>query len=550
MSQKVQNPSVVLENRDNPKTIGLDTTSTESIEQYADALSSYSKDLQSQYGFDNILKSDEGTPYDALDGAAAFYRAIKRITGLDPVGIPWGQNPPILRDLQIQEFQYLFTLGPDQLAIDKASKDGTNEELVTDHELNDPGIWPVRRIVEYLASRGYEVPSYFSDADREAMLEKLMGTLELVGAPVRTIHVPWGAVKIPGMKGVEVFVTEESGESFGYNRPVFRLAVLAKRKHAATVDMIVDTVKDELKQRSIFKNRCYYYNDGQPVFFDPFTVRPEEIILPESLQGRLDNELIAVIRNMDEARTLDPSLTRGRYLLAGKPGTGKTEYTKIIAQQLLKNSITACFMKAGTVLEDVQRFMARNAPAFGVLEDVEAYFPDSEASRKEQKLERSALTALFDGTLSKGQEVAWLLTTNFPEQFDEAMSRQGRVDGYFVFSSLDANGFARLVRMKLGDRLADDVDFAKVWEHAGDMSSAFLGGLVKIALKYTLGKPDYVLTTEDLVLIVSGLRGQWEWHVLLGELEKAGRERSLREEVSTLLGPIVDASLDKRFATK
>lgn len=89
-----------------PNTIGLDPSAEEKPEQTANTVVDWSQDLQQPYGFDNVIKSNEGTPYDHFDGAAAFYRAVRRLTKMDPQGINWGKNPPVMIQVQIQEFLY------------------------------------------------------------------------------------------------------------------------------------------------------------------------------------------------------------------------------------------------------------------------------------------------------------------------------------------------------------------------------------------------------------------------------------------------------------
>ena len=529
------NPVVSLETRADTMTIGLDHSAEEKPAKYAKAAVAWANDQEMEYGYDNVPKSMEGTPYDELDGAAAFARACRRIFGMDPMGMNWGPNPPIMRQVQVQEFEYL----------------AADFDLILESELNDPVIWSLQRVAEYLEKNAphFQIPKYLVESDRQLLLDEMVKTLEIVGAPVKTIYVPWGAVSIPGLDGISVFLTGEPGEPHGYEGSVFRLAILGKRKDRKKIDQIVEAVTEELKTRSIFKGRCFVFEKGVVTFHDPFAAtKPEELIFSTEMMNTINNEVFNLIRHSEEALHRSHSLLNSKIVAAGEPGTGKTEFTNWTAQEALRNGFTAAFMHPGSDkdLDDFKKIIARQTPVLGIIEDLESYMPDTEnLTTKQIHEERSKLLARFDGGQTKGKAVLWLYTTNFLDQWSAAMARPGRTDTFLLFKPLDFDGFVRLLDRKIGSNLPEDIDYSDLWARLSAMSSSFLSsGLVQKSIKYTLGKgAAYRLTNDDMAAIIASLNDQWEWYKNLMDNESTSYTPTFSQVLDQAITPVLQREI-------
>mmetsp|Transcript_29248 Transcript_29248/g.58410 ORF Transcript_29248/g.58410 Transcript_29248/m.58410 type:complete len:458 (-) Transcript_29248:95-1468(-) len=129
---------------------------------------------------------------------------------------------------------------------------------------------------------------------------------------------------------------------------------------------------------------------------------------------------------------------RRSYLFHGLPGAGKTSLVQGLATKFGRN---ICFMQPThpeMTDDDLQSGMQRcPANSIIVLEDIDALFEKN----RDNKNSKSALT--FTGLLnaldgvgsSTGQII--ILTTNFREQLDAALIRNGRVDMQVEFKSVD-----------------------------------------------------------------------------------------------------------------
>lgn len=117
------------------------------------------------------------------------------------------------------------------------------------------------------------------------------------------------------------------------------------------------------------------------------------------------------------------------YLFYGVPGTGKTSMIQALAGKYGRN---LCYLSPThpELTDDSLKTAIERAPrnAIIILEDVDALF----GKKREKKIQQSPLT--FSGLLNALDGVGnhdgliFVLTTNFKEELDEALIRDGRVD--------------------------------------------------------------------------------------------------------------------------
>lgn len=533
MTDKTKEPDyrVRYESRDEPTTIGIAKAAKRDITKISAAVSAEAHDLSQLYGFDQVIRGEEG-PYRPDDGAAAFSRALVRVFNTDGVGQItrsfFGDTPPIYKDIQIQELIY-------------RASDGRE---ITAESLLNIEVWPIAELVNFAIKEGVTVISPYAESDRYPIIGELTEKWTIVGTKISTAQVPVGKVELADY-GLLCDVGSRFEEPWG---EVFWLKIVAPKMQTEVVNELRAAVQDELNKRSIYKGRCLYTsNTGTPNFWDPFrATRRNELILPKVLQERIDHEIHGVLDHLPEARKWDSSLVSRKWVFEGDFGTGKTQAMNIAAQVAMQNGITVVRHRPGDALEDTQRMAALHAPSLIQIEDVETYMPDKQDPDYDQKA--SKILEEFDGGLSKGREVMTVMTTNNPLSFIGGMTRTGRVDGLFTFHSIDREGLEQLIKLKLGDRVDPKVDYDAVWAVCGDMTSSFLSEIPKRSTVYLLSRPGEKFNTDDLVGIVSGLRDQYEWHEAVKKAEEAEREPTFRQVFSDITRTVVVEELNKTQA--
>eukprot|EP00756_Hemistasia_phaeocysticola_P039343 Hpha_TRINITY_DN16809_c1_g1::TRINITY_DN16809_c1_g1_i7::g.151825::m.151825/K08900/BCS1; mitochondrial chaperone BCS1 len=124
------------------------------------------------------------------------------------------------------------------------------------------------------------------------------------------------------------------------------------------------------------------------------------------------------------------------YLFWGVPGTGKTSLIQALAGKWRRH---LCFMQPTDpkFTDDMLKSAVSSAPSRSliVFEDIDALFTKGRENRGKSAVTFSGLLNALDGVgMPEGQ--IFVLTTNFREQLDAALIRNGRVDVHVEFKHI------------------------------------------------------------------------------------------------------------------
>ena len=129
-----------------------------------------------------------------------------------------------------------------------------------------------------------------------------------------------------------------------------------------------------------------------------------------------------------------------RYLLNGKPGTGKTETIRGI-MDACKEKATFVLVERGVDLKVAFDFAACFQPAVLCLDDVDLLCGNRR--RMGERFQLSDFLSVMDGFMPANVFV--LATTNDKDLVDSAASRPGRFDAILDFQSLEPEHYKRLI---------------------------------------------------------------------------------------------------------
>ena len=221
----------------------------------------------------------------------------------------------------------------------------------------------------------------------------------------------------------------------------------------------------------------------------------DSVILPKHTKKKILDDLTEFFS--PETRTFYKSHGvpfRRSYLFHGLPGAGKTSLVQGLATKFGRN---ICFMQPthpDMTDDDLQSGMQRcPANSIVVLEDIDALFEKN----RDNKNSKSALT--FTGLLnaldgvgsSTGQII--ILTTNFREQLDGALIRNGRVDMQVEFNGVDAEQCAGMFKayypdnQELAKKFSEKV-MSRIEERGDELASAGLQHFFIVNRKSTAQK--------------------------------------------------------------
>ena len=313
-----------------------------------------------------------------------------------------------------------------------------------------------------------------------------------------TEQVPWGAMKIPGWRETTVYLDETMDKELGL---VFRIVVECPRSYRWAVQGFFDYVADELRTNSIYRGKAI---DGSNKFLDTSVVNPEDVIFTASIQARLNGDVWRFIQHTDMLLKRGMS-AKYAVLFEGDYGTGKTLAALLTAQIAEQNGWTFLMAQPGRDdLMEVMQMARIYQPAVVFGEDV-----DATASASAENIETQL--DMLDGIKTKGVRLMLVLTTNHADLIHRGMLRPGRIGAVIRFGRMEPNGVERLARRVIGDELAQDTDFAKVYESMDGYSPAYVREALDRSVRYAISEDGTVgkIGTDELVFAADGLRDQY-----------------------------------------
>lgn len=164
----------------------------------------------------------------------------------------------------------------------------------------------------------------------------------------------------------------------------------------------------------------------------------DDIFLPKTLMS--DLELYVKVFNL-KGKTL-------RYLMVGSPGTGKTESTLIIANELNKRGVTILKTPVCDLLKEKVELAHVLAPTIILFDDLDLSIGSRTKGGYSPKELQEFLDTL-DGTDKMDSNVGIIATTNSSQLLDLAAQRPGRFEKILCFDGLSKKNVGNIILKSL-----------------------------------------------------------------------------------------------------
>lgn len=385
----------------------------------------------------------------------------------------------------------------------------------------------LKRVFGAVGHKG--VPGFFGDSPPQLItINTDVGEQE---------QVAWGSLELPILPGVCFIMHSVDNPEYG---TLFAIHANGSKKYAAEIQGIFSMVENELAENSMYRGKAF---DGQemPEFIDLSNVDPEQVVYSRDVMTQLEVNIWAQLRHTEEFAQQGIPLKRA-VLVWGPYGTGKTLAAILTGQEAIANGWT--FIKARPGRDDLSHVMQTARlyqPAVVFYEDVDQ-ITDSETA---SEYTISRLLDDFDGIGAKGTRILCVLTTNHAERIHKGMARPGRLDAMIEIDELDLEGVAKLVSCRVGDLIADEIDWEAVFAASHGYKPAFVTEYADRAIRYAMVRNKGVsegikIVTEDLVHAAEGLRPQFD--IMSGARDKVAKpvlDEALREVIKPAIVNVV-----------
>lgn len=136
-----------------------------------------------------------------------------------------------------------------------------------------------------------------------------------------------------------------------------------------------------------------------------------------------------------------------RYLMAGNPGTGKTESTLVTANELNKAGVTIIKTPICNLLKEKVELGILLAPTIFIFDDIDLSLGSRNRGYFSENLQ--LFLDVLDGTEKLPSNVGIIATTNSTSLLDLAAQRPGRFDKYLSFDELSKDNIKNIILKSL-----------------------------------------------------------------------------------------------------
>jgi hypothetical protein len=136
-----------------------------------------------------------------------------------------------------------------------------------------------------------------------------------------------------------------------------------------------------------------------------------------------------------------------RYLMVGSPGTGKTESTLVLANELNKLGVTIIKTPVCSMIKEKVELATLLAPSLIIFDDIDLSLGSRKTGVYSERLQD--FLDVLDGTDKLMENVGMIATTNSVALLDMAAQRPGRFDKVLSFDELNSENIKNIILKSL-----------------------------------------------------------------------------------------------------
>jgi transitional endoplasmic reticulum ATPase len=293
-------------------------------------------------------------------------------------------------------------------------------------------------------------------------------------------NVPWGEFVLPGIEGkIQSSYKGQDG------RVVFCIKAVVTREYEGQIMALFAELREYLKTGSIYKGKAlkvsFKDEDGHnrsvpEVKFWDTNVNENLLVYTKAVEQSIRTNLFTPIQRLADLELNGIEFKRGVGLVGGY-GTGKTLAAKVAAKLAVAAGLTYVYVTRADELRQAIEFAKQYQSPGSVVfcEDIDRLMAGDRDADMDDVLN------IIDGIDSKNHRIMVVLTSNSPEDINQAMIRPGRLDAVIEVTRPDADAVQRLLRVYGGEIIDADEDLSGPGEILQGQIPATIAEVVKRA---------------------------------------------------------------------
>lgn len=245
-------------------------------------------------------------------------------------------------------------------------------------------------------------------------------------------------------KQYELFFSVESGVLDAERQ--FRLSISGFSDDADAPDSLFQHIRQQAIVHSLYQGKVLHYRHETDSMLDNLKVIKaekrdiNEIYLP-------DAQLLQIRRFIHSIKQGSRDSSSLRFLLNGRPGTGKTEITRAIISEVAGERTVLIAQGAECPVNQIFDFISLFPNSLLIIDDIDFIAEERQSARSRRAL--GNLLGILDGYLPN--RVHLIATTNDHRLVDEAASRPGRFDIILDIPEIGTERYEQLIRRETSD---------------------------------------------------------------------------------------------------
>lgn len=293
--------------------------------------------------------------------------------------------------------------------------------------------------------------------------------------------------------------------SFDFAGQVCSLSATVPNEDKAIAEEFLSDFNRACAAFNIYKNQKLAMDGGHLTFIDIEDVKLGDVYLPTRITADVTENTVGVLEKRDELFKTPAGINRS-VLAAGKPGTGKTQLFKALANTAKDCTVIVVSSKAFRYPSDVSMLYAAArdlGPSLLILEDMDLIG----SQRRHGSGERNDMLGEFLTQMSgaeSNRNIVTVASTNDLAALDEAMSdRPGRFDRVINVPLPSTKYRSRMLKAFLKDLNIKSNVTQAAWMQVMEATQGFTGAYIKevartLQIKSVVGKK--VASVEGVVV--------------------------------------------------